>query len=112
MSGSVRLINSLIVAAVLLFFALPASAEISAANRDVFVKLITKGCAVEAQKLHPNYSDGVIATYCSCIANGQADVTTIDDMNYIRDHNQQPSEDYRQRVAKLYPRCNAAAGLR
>lgn len=101
----------LVAAATVLLAVRPAAAEISAANRDTFVGVVTKGCSNEARKMHPDYKESVIVTYCSCIANGQADITTIADMTYISQHNQQASEDYKQRVAKLYPRCNAAAGL-
>ena len=97
-------------AALVVVFAGAAFGQISAANRDVFIKTITKGCSDEARKSHPNYSESVITTYCGCIASGQADFTTMADMAYIREH-KEASDDYKLRMAKLYPHCNAAAGL-
>lgn len=85
-------------------------AQLSGSDRDVFVKASFQSCSEALQKTRKDLPNNAITTYCMCMANGEADMTTKADIEYINAHHE-ANADYSQRVKAIAPRCNAAAGL-
>ncbi|HVC51473.1 MAG TPA: hypothetical protein VND87_05590 [Stellaceae bacterium] len=87
-----------------------ATAQIKGPDRATFVSASTKSCTRTVTANHPNFPAATVAAYCSCMAEGEADVTTPDDIAYINAHHEAPP-DYKTRISKLAANCNAKAGL-
>jgi len=88
-----------------------AVAQLAGTERDEFVKASIKACLDTAHAKNLSTPMSNLNVYCSCMADGEADMTTQADTAYIVQHNA-ASEDYRQRVLALAPACNKKAGLR
>jgi len=85
-------------------------AQLSGADRQAFVKSSRESCISTTQRNHPEISAQVRETYCGCMSEKAADITTPDDLAYFDQHQDMPP-DYKSRLAKLADGCNAAAGL-
>jgi hypothetical protein len=93
----------------------PGRAEITLArlagpDRDAFIKSSIESCTSTAEKKSPSAPASAIKTYCTCMAGKVADVTTEADLTYMAAHHA-ATEEYKKRVLKFAPICNAAAGL-
>jgi len=87
-----------------------AFAQLTGTGRDDFVAGSIKSCSATAAKNHPEIPAERASTFCSCMAEAEADITTPADIAYVK-QNRVTSPDYRQRVLALAPACNARAGL-
>ena len=87
-----------------------AVAQLTGAGRDSFVQASIKSCSDTVRGNSPGLSAEPITTYCTCMANGEADIMTPADIAYMTEHQAAP-DDYRQRVQALAPACKKAAGL-
>jgi len=87
-----------------------AMGQIKGPDRATFVSASTKSCTHTVTTNHPGLPAAAVGTYCSCMAEGEADITTPDDIAYINAHHEAPP-DYKTRIAKLATSCNAKAGL-
>ena len=85
-------------------------AQVTGPDRATFIAASVKSCARTVKTNHPDLSAATIGTYCSCMAEGEADMTTQDDIAYINAHHEAPP-DYKGRLTKLAASCNAKAGL-
>jgi hypothetical protein len=85
-------------------------AQLSGADRQAFIKSSRESCISTTQRNHPNINAQARETYCGCMAEKAADVTTPDDFAYFDKHQEMPP-DYSNRLAKLADACNAAVGL-
>lgn len=108
--------NSVVAGAALAIAALcvvsaPAVARLDGADRQAFVESSVKSCSEAVQKNNSKLPANTVATYCSCMAEAEADMTTAADVEYMSAHNA-ASADYTARVQALAPACNAKAGLK
>jgi hypothetical protein len=87
-----------------------ARAQLSGADRDLFVGSSIKGCAEGAVQEKLTIPSDKMDVFCACMANKQADMTTQTDLDYYG-HHRALSDDYSKRVAALSPACSAAAGI-
>jgi hypothetical protein len=94
----------------LLLIAPASRAQLSGADRDLFVGSSIKGCAEGAAQEKLTIPADKMDAFCACMANKQADMTTQADLDYYG-HHQTLSDDYSKRVAALSPACSAAAGI-
>lgn len=97
--------------AALLVVSAPAVARLDGAERQSFIESSLKSCSEAVRKGHPTVAAATIKTYCSCMADAEADMTTDADVQYMDVHNE-ASPDYRSRVLALAPACNAKAGVK
>jgi hypothetical protein len=109
-------VNSIVAGAALAIAALsvvsaPALARLDGADRQAFIESSVKSCSDTALKTNPKLPAKTIETYCSCMADAEADMTTAADVEYMSAHNEPPA-DYTARVRALAPACNAKAGLK
>lgn len=111
MKGNSAVTGAALAVTLLSFFASPAAARLDGPGRDVFVKSSLESCSDALRKNRPNMSSKQIETYCSCMAEAEADMTTAADVQYMAAHNA-ATEDYHARVRALAPACNAKAGLK
>jgi hypothetical protein len=86
-----------------------AFAQLSGPDRDTFVKESNQTCSEVLQKKQ-SFSPAQIAAYCTCMADAQAGFTTHADIAYIAEHKAM-TEDYKNRILNVVPRCKAAAGM-
>jgi hypothetical protein len=108
--------NSTLAAAVLAIAALtavcvPALAQITGPGRKEFVDSSRQSCSEGMHKANPKLPANATDTYCSCMAEAEADMTTQADVEYMAAHNA-ATEDYRKRVLALAPACKTKAGLK
>ena len=108
--------NSPLAAAVLAIAALcvvcaPALAQINGPDRKEFVDSSRQSCSASIHKNNAKLPADVVETYCSCMAEAEADMTTQADVQYMTAHNAAP-EDYTARVRALAPACKTKAGLK
>ncbi|MGH7095116.1 MAG: hypothetical protein ACREFB_16505 [Stellaceae bacterium] len=87
-----------------------AMGQIKGPDRATFVAASAKSCTRGVKTNHPDLPAAAVATYCSCMADGEADMTTPADIAYINAHHEAPP-DYKGRLTKLAASCNAKAGL-
>ena len=92
-------------------FSSPATARLDGPGRDVFVKSSSESCGSELRKNRQNMTAKQIETFCSCMAEAEADMTTAADVAYMATHDA-ATEDYGARVRALASACNAKAGLK
>jgi hypothetical protein len=85
-------------------------ALLSGADRQAFIKSSRESCINATQRNHPEIGAQARETYCGCMAEKAADITTPDDFSYFDKHHEMPP-DYSGRLAKLAEACNATAGL-
>ena len=89
----------------------PAFAGLVGADRQTFVDSSLKSCSDSVHKNQPQILANKVETYCSCMAEAEADMTTDADVEYMSAHNE-PPKGYRERVLALAPACNRKAGLK
>lgn len=87
-----------------------AAAQLAGPDRASFIQSSIASCSATVKQNHPEIPPATITTYCTCMANKEADMTTPADLAYIAAHNAATPE-YTQKVQALGPACNAAAGL-
>jgi hypothetical protein len=87
-----------------------AAAQLAGTERTDFIKSSIKACLDTAHARNPSTPMSNLTTYCTCMADAEADMTTPADTAYIIAHNA-ASDDYRKRVLALAPACNKKAGL-
>jgi len=97
-------------ALILSLTATAATAQLSGADRDVFVASSIKGCAETVEQDKVPFPKAKTDAFCSCMAQKQAEMTTQADLDYYAAHHAL-SEDYGKRVKALGPGCRSAAGL-
>ena len=85
-------------------------AQLSGPERQSFVQSSIGSCSATVKQNHPEIPAKTVSTYCTCMANKEADITTQADIDYINQHNA-ATEEYTRRVQALAPACNAEAGL-
>jgi hypothetical protein len=86
-----------------------ASAELSDALRTALFNNSLRVCS--QTYLKTNESATQVTTYCTCLARGQADMTTMEDVAYIGAH-KTVSEDFQNRTNALTPKCKSDAGIK
>ena len=94
-----------------LFVSAPAVARLAGTDRQEFVDSSLKSCSDALHKNNPKLSAKTVETYCSCMAEAEADMTTDADVEYMSAH-EAATKDYTDRVRALAPACNAKAGLK
>ena len=88
-----------------------ALAQLSGDDRAQFVKGSFEACNGAATRDHPELAAAAIKTYCQCMADKEADMTTQADIDYVNAH-QVGSDDYKARILALAPACQAQAGIK
>jgi hypothetical protein len=111
MKGKSVVAAATLAVAVLSVVSAPALARLDGADRTEFVDSSLKGCSDTAHKNNPKLAAKTVETYCSCMAEAEADMTTQADVEYMSAHNE-PPQDYRGRVQALAPACKAKAGIK
>jgi hypothetical protein len=89
----------------------PGFAQLAGSQRETFIKAAVGRCTETIKNARPEIPEASVSVYCDCFAIAAADITTSEDLDYVREH-AATTEEYRRRVAELAPRCNAAAGLK
>lgn len=102
-----RLISALVL---VLSLSPAARAQMTGADRDLFVASSIKGCTDGAAQEKLAVPADKMGAFCTCMANKQADMTTQADLDYYGRH-RTLSGDYSKRIATLAPACRAAAGI-
>jgi hypothetical protein len=97
--------------AALSILAAPAVARLDGADRKAFMESSLKGCIDAIHKQKTTYSEKTIETYCGCMSEAEADMTTHADVEYMSAHNE-PPQNYRARVQALAPACKRKGGVR
>ena len=88
-----------------------ARAQLSGDDRDQFIKGSFEACNGAAVRDHPEIASDKVKTYCQCMAEKEADMTTQADIDYVNAH-QVGSDDYKARIMALAPACQAQAGIK
>lgn len=88
-----------------------ARAQLSGDDRTQFIKGSFEACNSAATRDHPEIASDKVKTYCQCMAEKEADMTTQADIDYVNEH-QVGSDDYKQRILALAPACQAQAGIK
>jgi hypothetical protein len=88
-----------------------ALAQLSGDDRAQFVKGSFDACNGAATRDHPEIAADAVKTYCQCMAEKEADMTTQADIDYVNAH-QVGSDDYKARIMELAPACQAQAGIK
>jgi hypothetical protein len=88
-----------------------ALAQLTGADRDQFITGSFQACSEAATRDHAEIGAAAIKTYCQCMAEKEADMTTQADVDYVNAH-QAGSDDYKARIQALAPGCQAKAGLK
>jgi hypothetical protein len=88
-----------------------ALAQLSGDDRAQFIKGSFEACNGAATRDHPEIAADVVKTYCQCMAEKEADMTTQADIDYVNAH-QVGSDDYKARIMALAPGCQAQAGIK
>jgi hypothetical protein len=86
-------------------------AQLSGDDRTAFIKGSFEACSSAASKDHPEIAADAVKTYCQCMAEKEADMTTQADIDYVNAH-QAGSDDYKARILALAPACQAKAGIK
>ena len=97
--------------AVLVFGSQATQAELTGAPREEFIKGSFGACTDAATRDHPEIAASAVKTYCQCMAEKEADMTTQADIDYIN-ANKAGSDDYKARIQALAPVCQEKAGLK
>ena len=88
-----------------------ARAQLSGDDRTQFIKGSFEACNSAATRDHPEIAATAVNTYCQCMADKEADMTTQADIDYVNAH-QIGSDDYKARIMALAPACQAQAGIK
>ena len=88
----------------------PALAGLTGPGRQEFVDSSRKSCSDGLHRNNAKLAANAVETYCSCMAEAEADMTTDADVQYMAAHNA-ATADYTARVRALAPACKAKAGL-
>jgi hypothetical protein len=88
-----------------------ALAQLVGDQRSEFVKSSFQTCNSTALRDYPTIPPDTIKTYCQCMADKEADMTTQADIAYVAEH-QVGSDDYKARIVALVPVCREQAGLK
>ncbi|HZT88077.1 MAG TPA: hypothetical protein VFA12_08915 [Stellaceae bacterium] len=110
MMKTTHLFAAAAVAAAVALSAHGALAELTGANRKAFVESSINSCSSAIKQAHPEVPADKVTTYCTCMAEAEADMTTEEDVQYMATHNA-ATPDYTRRVQALAPACNKKAGL-
>jgi hypothetical protein len=108
--------RSVLLAAVLalvgpIFGGAAAFAQLTGDDRTQFIQGSFGACNDAAKRDHPEIAADAVKTYCQCMAEKEADMTTQADIDYVNAH-QAGSDDYKARILALAPACQAKAGLK
>jgi hypothetical protein len=111
-----RVARSMVVAgglalAGLAFGSAAAQAQLTGEQRGEFIKGSFGACTDAATRDHPEIASAAVNTYCQCMAEKEADMTTQADIDYIN-ANKAGSDDYKARIQALAPVCREKAGLK
>ena len=87
-----------------------ALAQLTGDVRLEFVKGSFGACADAAARDHPEIAAAAVRTYCRCMADKEADMTTQADIDYVNAH-KAGSDNYKARIHAIAPACRVAAGL-
>jgi hypothetical protein len=88
-----------------------ALAQLTGDDRGKFIEGSFQACTEAATRDHPEIATGAVKTYCQCMAEKEADMTTQADIDYVTAH-QVGSDDYKARIMALAPACQAKAGIK
>ncbi len=88
-----------------------ARAQMAGDERAEFIKGSFEACNSAATRDHPEIAGDKVKTYCQCMAEKEADMTTQADIDYVNAH-QVGSDDYKARILALAPACQAQAGIK
>ena len=88
-----------------------AHAQLSGDDRAQFIHGSFEACNGAATRDHPEIAADAVKTYCQCMAEKEADMTTQADIDYVNAH-QVGSDDYKARILALAPACQAQAGIK
>lgn len=86
------------------------SGELKGPVREAFIKKVHRSCARKVHKDYPDVERKSVGSFCTCLANAQADAITPADIAYMNEHHK-ASEDYKDRFAKLAASCVKKAAL-
>ena len=88
-----------------------ALAQLAGDDRAQFITGSFEACNGAATRDHPEIAAAAVKTYCQCMAEKEADMTTQADIDYVNAH-QVGSDDYKARILGLAPACQAQAGIK
>jgi hypothetical protein len=106
-----RAVAAVFATAALSVVSAPALARITGPDRQEFVDSSRKTCSDDVHKGNPKLATSAVETYCRCMAEAEADMTTDADVAYMSAHNA-TTEEYKTRVRALAPACLAKAGFK
>ena len=86
-------------------------AQLSGDDRAQFIQGSFEACNSAATRDHPEIGADKVKTYCQCMADKEADMTTQADIDYVNAH-QVGSDDYKARIMALAPACQTQAGIK
>lgn len=73
-------------------------------QRDAFVKKSVRSCDRKLDKEYPDVSRTMVKTFCSCVAEGEADALTEADAAYLDQHHE-ASDDFKARLHNVVAAC-------
>src|SRR5258708_19233990 len=85
-----------------------ALAQLSGDDRTQFITGSFQACNGAAAHDHPEIAADAVKTYCQCMAEKEADMTTQADIEYVNAH-QDGSDHYKARIMALPPGCQPKA---
>ena len=88
-----------------------ALAQLAGDDRAQFITGSFEACNGAATRDHPEIAVAAVKTYCQCMAEKEADMTTQADIDYVNAH-QVGSDDYKARILALAPACQTQAGIK
>ncbi len=80
-------------------------------ERDAFVKKSVRSCDRKLDKDYPDVSRTMVKAFCSCIAEGEADVVTEADVAYMDEHHE-ASDDFKARLRNIVAACKKRVASR
>jgi hypothetical protein len=95
----------------LVFSGAAAQAQLTGEPREQFIKGSFGACNEAATRDHSEIAADTIKTYCQCMAEKEADMTTQADIDYIN-ANKVGSDSYKARIQALAPVCREKAGIK
>jgi hypothetical protein len=89
------------------------AAPISGETKDQFLMGAVNNCTATAKRtaesVTATYSPLVIERYCACVAFREAEITTDEDVAYMRDHGELPKSWKDRVIAEIVPVCRVQA---
>ena len=78
--------------------------------RTQFINSSIAACNRAVTRDHPEIAANKVATYCQCMAEKEADITSRADIDYVSQYHI-ASADYQARILAVAPACRTQAGI-